>query len=83
MRVKRWRNVKYLFYKNNTENNETFHMQIMLKYGNKHARITCSKLSIRAYFNSVAYFHFEQLSVIPVVSLLLIFNKYTASGVLS
>ena len=33
--------------------------------------------------NSVAYFHFEQLSIIPVVSLLLTFNKYTASGVLS
>ena len=31
--------------------------------------------------NSVACFHFEQLSMIPVVSLLLTFNKYTASGV--
>ena len=31
----------------------------------------------------VAYFHFEQLSIICVVSLLLTFNKYTASGVLS
>ena len=33
--------------------------------------------------NGVAYFHFEQLSIISVVSLLLTFNKYTASGVLS
>ena len=33
--------------------------------------------------NSVIYFHFEQLSVILVVSLLLTFNKYAASGVLS
>ena len=33
--------------------------------------------------NGVVYFHFEQLSIIPVVSLLLTFNKYTASGVLS
>ena len=31
----------------------------------------------------MSYFHFEQLSIIPVVSLLLTFNKYTASGVLS
>ena len=31
--------------------------------------------------SSVAYFHFKQLSIIPVVSLLLTFNKYTASGV--
>ena len=51
MRVTRSRNVKYLFYKNNAEKNGTFHMQINLKGGNKHARIisyTCSKLSIRA-----------------------------------
>ena len=51
MRVKRSRNVKYLFYKNNAEKNGTFHMQIILTGGNKHARIicdTCSKLSIRA-----------------------------------
>ena len=44
------RNVKYLFYKNNAEKNGMFHMQKMLKGGNKHARIicdTCSKLSIR------------------------------------
>ena len=33
--------------------------------------------------NSVAYFHFEQLSIISVVSLLLTFNKYTASAVLT
>ena len=50
MRVKGSRNVKYLFYKNNAEKNGTFHMQIMLKGGNKHIRIiwdTCFKLSIR------------------------------------
>ena len=29
---------------------------------------------------SVTYFQFEQLSIIPVVSLLLTFNKYAASG---
>ena len=49
MRVKRSRNMKYLFYKNNAEKNGTLHMQIMLKGGNKHERIicdTCSKLSI-------------------------------------
>ena len=42
---------KYIFFKTNTEKNGTFHMQIMIKGGNKHARIisdTCSKLSIRA-----------------------------------
>ena len=33
MRVKRSRNVKYLFYKRNAEKNGTFHVQIML--GNK------------------------------------------------
>ena len=32
--------------------------------------------------NGVAYFHFEQLSIISMVSLLLTFNKYTASGIL-
>ena len=51
MRVKRSKNMKYLFYKNNGEKNGTFHMQIMLKCGNKHGRVirdTCSKLSIRA-----------------------------------
>ena len=85
MRVKRWRNVKYLIYKNNAEKNGTFHMQIMIKGGNKHRRIiydTCSKLSIRAQ-NGVAYFHFEQLSITFAVSLLPTFNKYAASGVLS
>ena len=59
------------------------HMQIMLKGGNKHATIiydTCSKLSIRVQ-KSVIYFHFKQRSIIPVMSLLLTFNKYTASGV--
>ena len=43
--------MKYLFRENNAEKNGTFHMQIMLKRGNKHARIicdTCSKLSIWA-----------------------------------
>ena len=51
MRVKRPRNVKYLFYKNNAEKNGTFHMQITLKVSNKHASIicnTCSMLSIQA-----------------------------------
>ena len=33
--------------------------------------------------NSVIYFQFEQLSTIPVVPLLLTFNKYTACGVSS
>ena len=33
--------------------------------------------------NSVAYFHFEQLSIIPAVSLLITLNKHTTSGVLS
>ena len=48
-RVKRSTNVKYLFYKNNAEKIETFQMQIMLKGGNRHARVscTCPKLSIR------------------------------------
>ena len=36
-----------------------------------------------AHKNNAAYFHFQQFSIIPVVSLLLNFNKYTASGVLS
>ena len=35
------------------------------------------------YKKSVAYFLFKQLSIIPVVSLLLTFNKDTASGNLS
>ena len=50
MRVKRSRNVKYLFYVKSAEKNAMFHMQIMLKGGNKHKRIicdTCSKLSIQ------------------------------------
>ena len=41
MRVKRSRNLKYLFYKNNAEKNGKFHMQIMLKVDNKHASIIC------------------------------------------
>ena len=50
MRVKRSRKVKYLFYKDNAEKNGMSHMQMLLKGGNKHARIicdTCSKLSIQ------------------------------------
>ena len=84
MRAKRSQNVKYFFHKNNAEKNGTFHMQIMLNSGNKDARIICDtcKLSIR-HKNSASYFHFEQLSIIPVVFLLLNFNKYAASGVLS
>ena len=65
MRVKRLRNVKYLFYKNNAKKNEMFHMQIMFKGGNEHTRIicdTCSELSKRAQ----KYFDFEQLSIIYV-----------------
>ena len=86
MRVKRSRNLKYLSFKNNAEKNGTFHMQIILKGSKKHAMIichTCSKLSIWAQKNSVICFQFEQLSIIPVVSLLQTFNKHTASGVLS
>ena len=52
-------------------------MQIMLKGGNKYARIvydTCSKLSIRTQKQHLNC-QFEQLSVIPMVSLLLTFNK--------
>ena len=84
MRAKRSQNVKYFFHKNSVEKNGTFHMQIMLNSGNKDARIICDtcKLSIR-HKNSASYFHFEQLSIIPVVFLLLNFNKYAASGVLS
>ena len=51
MRVKRSRDVKYLFYKNNAEKNGTFNVQIMLKGGNKHAKLiynTCAKLPIQA-----------------------------------
>ena len=43
--------MKYLFYKEEWGKNGTFHMKIVLKGGNKHARIicdTCSKLSIQA-----------------------------------
>ena len=43
--------MKYLFYKNNAEKNGTFHIQIMFKGSNKHARIICdtySKLSMRS-----------------------------------
>ena len=50
MRVERLKNVKHLFFKDNAENNRTFHMQIMLKGGNKHDWIicdTCFKLPIR------------------------------------
>ena len=54
-------------------------MQKMLKGGNKHAKEicdTCSKLSIKAQ-KQRHILHFEQLSTIPVVSLLLTLNKYT------
>ena len=85
MRVKRSRNVKHLFYKNNAGKNGTFHMHIMLKGGNKHARKTydfCSRLSIQAQ-KQRRIFPLWTTSIIPVVSLLLTFNKYTVSGVLS
>ena len=56
----------------------------MLKGGSKYVRIICDTLNYQyGHKNSVAYFHFEQLSIIPVVSLLLSFNKHTASGVSS
>ena len=61
-----------------------FCMQNMFKVGNKHARViydTFSKLSIETQSN-VIYFQFEQLSIVPAVSLLLTFNKYTALGIL-
>ena len=38
-------NVEYVFYKNNAEKNGTFHMQIILKGGNKHAKIICDTCS--------------------------------------
>ena len=53
--------MKYLIYKNNAEKNGTFHMQIMLKAGNKCARIiwdTYSKLSMQGQ-------KWHQVSVIP------------------
>ena len=60
-------------------------MQIMLQGGNKHQGwfVTLALSYQYGHKNSVAYFHFEQLSIIPVVSFLLTFNKHTASGVLS
>ena len=57
----------------------------MLKVGNKHAKVicdTCSKLSIETQ-NRVIYFHFEHLSIILTVPLLLTLSKYKISGVLS
>ena len=84
MRVKRSRKVKYLFYKDNAEKNGMSHMQMLLKGGNKHARIicdTCSTLSIQ--LQKQLHFHFGLLSIIPIESLLLTFNKYAASGILS
>ena len=51
MRVKRPKNVKYLFYKTKAGKNGTFNMEIMLKRGSNHARKICdtwSKLPIPA-----------------------------------
>ena len=45
MRVKRSRNMKYSFYRNNSENNETFQMQIMLKGDNRNAIFVTLALS--------------------------------------
>ena len=48
MRVKRLRNIKYVkyfIYKTDAENNETFHVQIMLTGANKYARIICDTCS--------------------------------------
>ena len=63
----------------------------MLKAGNKHTRVicdACSKLSIGGHVLCICRvfamtFNFEQHLIIPVVSLLLTVNKYTASRVLS
>ena len=63
---------------------ERFASKKMLKVGNKVMTVvcyTCSKLPIGTQ-NSAICFHFEQISVRPVVSLLLTFNNYTVSGVL-
>ena len=84
MRVKRSKNVKYLSYKNSAGKNGTFHIYIMLKGGNKQGRFVTLALSYQyRHKYSVTHFHFEQLSIIPMVSSLLTFNKYTASGVWS
>ena len=85
MRVKRSRKVKYLFYKDNAEKNGMSHMQMLLKGGNKHARIicdTCSKLSIQLQ-KQLHIFSLWTTFNNPVKSLLLTFNKYAASGILS
>ena len=60
-------------------------MQVILKGGNKQQEsFLTPALSYQCEpKNSVIYFQFEELSIIPMVSLLLTFNKYTASGVLS
>ena len=84
MRVKRSKNVKYLSCKNNAGKNGSFHIHVVLKGGNKQGRFVTLALSYQyGHKNSVTYFHFEQLSIIPMVSSLLTFNKYTASGVWS
>ena len=59
-------------------------MQKMLKVGNKRVTAvcdTCSKFLIgtQRQRHIYIYFHFEQHLIIPVVSLSLTFNKYTAS----
>ena len=83
---KKW-GLKDHFHKNNAEKNGTFHMQIMLESDNIHTKIICdtySKLLVQVEKQHICfsiYFHFEQLSIIPAVSLFLTFNKYTASGV--
>ena len=73
MKLRRSRKVKYLFYKNNAKKSGAFHMRIKLKGNTKIICDICSKLSIQAQ-SSVIDFHFEQLSIIPVVSLLLLRN---------
>ena len=57
-------------------------MQKMFKVGNKRVTAvcdTCSKFLIGTQRQRHIYFHFEQHLIIPVVSLSLTFNKYTAS----
>ena len=55
-------------------------MQKMLKGGNKHAKVivTLVRSCQKGHKNSITYFYFEQISIIPVVFLLVTYNKYTA-----
>ena len=73
---------------NNAENNGTFHMQIKLiwvsyanKGANKHDNWWHLLQGINILPKLATYFDIEQLSIIPVVSLLLTFKKCPASRV--